>query len=629
MCGIAGFINLENGIEYAKRVNEIQSHRGPDSTGLWSDENIVFCHQRLSIIDIDSRSDQPFVKDGLIIVFNGELYNYKALKDELLANEAVDFKTNSDTEVVLELYRKYGSGCLSRMRGMFAFAIYDSKVKNTFLARDHFGIKPLFYTKIGNGFAFASELKSLVQIEGFDKTLNHKAFVESLKYLWVAGNHSMFEGTYKLAPASYMIINDELDIEVEKYWELSGQTHTNKDEQTVIKELQIILEDSIEHHMVADVDVSSFLSGGLDSSLISVMAKSGIDQLSTYTIGTRASDKKIEQMPEDEKYARKLANEQGFEYNEIVLEPNILDRLPEMVRHLDEPIGDPAALNTYLICKAASDRGVKVVLSGMGADEIFLGYRRQQATLLAEKYRSLPAFVKGIIRFVSSLLPVKIFGRGFRLSRWAKKFLTFADLPSESSYSQSYSYYNDKELSELLMFDASNICDQINQDHKEIFESKYQGDTSNQMCHTDIHMFMCGLNLTYTDRASMAASVEVRVPFIDKEVVEYAMSLEDKWKFRNSESKYILKKVAEQYLPEYIIYRPKAAFGAPIRSWISSDLAPLIDDLLSKKNIEKRGLLNPAYVSRLIEENKKGIKDHAYRIYQLITLELWMREFLD
>jgi asparagine synthase (glutamine-hydrolysing) len=629
MCGLAGFIGFENNISLGECANFIQRHRGPDDQSLWHDDNIALAHQRLSIIDLNERSNQPFHKDDLVIVFNGEIYNYKDLQDRLIREKKVEFITSSDTEVVLEMYKHYSEQCLNSLIGMFAFAVYNKASTALFLARDHFGIKPLFYTKINEAFAFSSELKTLVNIPNFNKAINAKALVSSLNYLWVSGNETMFQGCFKLPPAHYLQYCTQHGVRLVKYWQLNDGAPIESNEKIVEKELADALESSIERHMVADVPVSSFLSGGLDSSLIAVMAKNVNSKLSTYTITTSDSDKKIERMPDDEKYANKVAKLYGLDHNTIKITPDILKDLPEMVRTLDEPIGDPAAINTYLICKAAREKGTKVLLSGMGADEIFFGYRRQRATLLAIKYKRLPLIVRRSISGVAGLLPVKLFGKGFKPGRWAKRFLSFASMPLEEAYMRSYSYYNTPQLQELLNEKYWDAIRLVNDEHKTIFDSKYKDDPINQICNTDLNMFMLGLNLTYTDRASMAASVEVRVPFIDKLLVTKAMKIAGSLKIKRGESKYILKKAAEKYLPKEIIYRPKAAFGAPIRSWISNDLKPMVDNLLSEKNVTKRGILNYGFVKRLIDNDRKGIEDNAYQIYQLLTLELWCREFLD
>ena len=632
MCGIAGFVNFQDADTLARAAMDAEAHRGPDSRQSWTEDNVTLAHLRLSIIDLDHRSDQPFVKKGLVMVFNGEIYNYKELRARLLeADPSLEFRTQSDTEVLLEWYRLKRENCLADLIGMFSFAIYDQHEKILFLARDHFGIKPLFYSFIGNRLAFASELKALVNIPEFNRTIDRESMVGAMTYLWVPGNKTMFQGCLKLPPAHYMQLNlagASLQPRIMEYWRPETRVvHT--DEKATIATLTDCMEASIRRHMIADVPVSSFLSGGLDSSLISVMAaRTGVN-LSTYTIGTSEEDKKIEKMPADEKYARMLAGQFHFDHHEIVVKANIIDDLPKMVYMLDEPIGDPAALNTYLICKAARENGVKVLLSGMGADELFFGYRRQRATLLASRYQRVPALLRKPMEAIAGLLPVKAFGKGIRLVRWLKRFLSFAGLSIEEAYMRSYTYYDAGELKELFRADVSGEFEKLREQHKHFFDDNGYDEPRNKMCYTDMHLFMVGLNLTYTDRASMAASVEVRVPFIDREVVQTALHISGDLKYKKKQQKYILKKVAEKYLPHSIVYRPKASFGAPIRSWISNDLKALIDELLSERQVTARGLFNYGYVKKLIDEDRKGAADHAYRIYQLITLELWLRQYVD
>lgn len=633
MCGIAGFINFNNVETIAASANKVQQHRGPDSQAYWIEGNVCLTHQRLSIIDLESRSNQPFDKGNLVMIFNGEIYNYQELKAALLEQDpTIRFTTTSDTEVLLELYRVKKEKCLEEAIGMFAFAILEKDTGKLFIARDQFGIKPVFYTQIGNSFAFSSELKTLVNLPGFNKTIDYRALVGSINYLWVPGNVSLFQDTHKLGAASYVQIDTRSAIlkpVFQQYWSLPRQDIPAMTENECIDQVRTCMEESVARHMIADVPVSCFLSGGLDSSLISVLAKQHTDRLSTYTIGTSQSDKQTEQMPDDERYAGQLARLHHFEHHEIIIEADIVRDLPAMVYTLDEPIGDPAALNTYLICKAARERGVRVLLSGMGADELFFGYRRQKATLMAMRYKKIPAPVRKLIAALIKLLPVKVGDKGLRIFRWAKRFQSFADLSAEESYMRSYSYYNQRELQGLFKENIDASYEWLRDQHKGYFNEKADQGPINQMCNTDIHMFMQGLNLTYTDRASMAASVEVRVPFIDRKVVELAMRIPPQFKYQQGQSKYILKKVAEKYLPHDIIYRPKASFGAPIRSWISRDLKPMIDDLLSATSVNKRGIFHYDYVKKMIDDDRSGKEDNAYRIYQLITLELWFRNFLD
>lgn len=630
MCGLAGFIGFQNNLQLAEGANRCQKHRGPDNQSTWNDAYIALAHQRLSIIDLSDSANQPFHKDELVIVFNGEIYNYKELQAKLIAEKNVSFITSGDTEVILEMYRHYGEACLNEFTGMFAFAIYNKINAALFIARDHFGIKPLFYTQIGDAFAFSSELKTLVGIPGFNKTINKKSLVSCLNYLWVSGNETMFDNCYKLPPAHYLKLAPNQNARMERYWHLNDKaTLSTNDAASIPEAVGHTIESAVSRHMIADVPVSSFLSGGLDSSLIAVLAKRINKNLSTYTISTSAKDKQVEKMPDDEKYAQIVADTYGLDHHVIEISPEIVRDLPLMVRTLDEPIGDPAALNTYLICNAARAQGAKVLLSGMGADEIFFGYRRQMATLLAMKYNRIPKFLRSVISGTIGLMPVKVMGKGIKLTRWAKRFVSFANLPVDETYMRSYSYYDSAELKNLLKGDFDQAIDALNAEHKTIFNAQFKGDAVNQMCNTDIHLFMLGLNLTYTDRASMAASVEVRVPFIDRHVITKAMEIPGQEKYQQGISKYMLKKAAEAYLPNEIIYRKKASFGAPIRSWISGELKEMVDSLLSESSVVKRGLLNYPMVKKIIDDDRNGVEDNAYRIYQFLTLELWCREFID
>ncbi|MBK8501581.1 MAG: asparagine synthase (glutamine-hydrolyzing) [Saprospiraceae bacterium] len=630
MCGIAGFIGFSDNLQHAQAANEIQRHRGPDNQSTWHDNYVALAHQRLSIIDLSEAANQPFQKGEHILIFNGEIYNYIELQDKLKSEKQVKFYSNSDTEVVLEMYNHYGHECLQYFIGMFAFAIYSRRSQTIFAARDHFGIKPFFYSKTPDTFAFSSELKTLYKLPGFDKSIDKKALVSSLAYQWVSGNNSMFTGCKKLPPAHFLIYTPEQKLTIKKYWHLDpSKTLAKKSFREVADLIAQSMRESVRRHLIADVPVSSFLSGGLDSSLISVLAKESNNHLSTYTIGTTASDKKGEAMPDDEKFAQRLAKDFHFDHHVIRITPDIVRDLPRMVKTLDEPIGDPAALNTFLICQSAGEKGVKVLLSGMGADEIFFGYRRHQATMLAQKFNLLPDFLKSLIKSIIEHLPVKVGKHGIRIVRWAKRFLGFAVLPFEKAYRQSYSYYNEVELKKLLAPSYWPAIDQVGMEHQVAFQANFIDDPVNQICQTDLQMFMVGLNLTYTDRASMAASVEVRVPFIDKRVIELAMQVPGNLKYYRNNLKAILKKAANKIVPSYIITRKKASFGAPIRSWISNDLKPLVDDLLSKESINQRGILNYDYVLKLIEDDRSGKKDNAYQIYQLITLELWFRAFID
>lgn len=622
MCGVAGFIGYEDISDFCDQANEIQKHRGPDSQDKWLGERVGFAHQRLSIIDLTDAGRQPFVKRNLIMVFNGEIYNYKELKKEYLSE--ADMHSATDTEVVLEMFAQMGAKCLSLLRGMFSFAIWNTDTKELFLARDHYGIKPLFYSLEEDKLAFASELKTLLGTVVTSPKVDLNVLVKAVSYTWIPGNDSIIEQVKQLPQGSFAFYSQVTgEFKVTQYYELKVSENT-----TNSSTISGLISDSVKAHLVSDVPVSAFLSGGLDSSLISKIAKDELGSLETYTIGRSDEDASIERMARDEDYAKTLAQLENFEHHEFSLGSDIMKYLPKMVYHLDEPIGDPAAILTYLMCYNAKRRGRKVILSGMGADEIFFGYRRHQAFMLAKQLNSLPKPLIYFIKRFVDILPVKTGNRGLRLTRWSKKFLSFVGQSDSESYRMSYSYYNDNELKDLFIPDIESCLDQIKNSHEALF-NKVDSSIQNKICYTDIHNFMKGLNLTYTDRSSMAASVEVRVPFIDKYVIENGMAINGEQKFKGKTLKYILKKSAENLLPKEIIYRPKSSFGAPIRSWISKDLVGLIDTVLSEQAILKRGMFNPSKVRQMIEDDRHGKSDFAYQIYQLLTIEIWFRIFID
>ena len=629
MCGIAGFMGFADSRRMAEDANRIQRHRGPDAEGIWTEGRLSLAHRRLSIIDLDPRSDQPMTHGGLTIVYNGELYNFREIRDRLIREHNATFSTESDTEVILEAYRAKGEKCLEDFVGMFAFAIWDADQRRLFLARDHFGIKPLFFYRSGACFAFASELRTLARVVPGAREISPKALTAALNYLWVPTDLCILKGFEKLRPGHFMWVHEDGSTVAHRYWSPPDEVDRALDEAGSIELLDSALNASMDRHLVADVEVASFLSGGLDSSIVSVLAAKRLGALKTFTIGIGDAEKRIEAMSDDQRYAEQLARLHGFEHQSIVITPDLVEMLPKMVDTLGEPIGDPAALNTYLICSQAREAGIKVLLSGMGADELLFGYRRQKAWLLAHRYRALPKPVRALAEAVTAALPVRVGRRGLRLSRWSKKFMFLATATPAESYRLSYSYYRQPELAGLIREDFARYVGEISEDHQALFESAFQDDPHNRLCYVDIHMFMEGLNLTYTDRASMATSTELRVPFIDRDFVDAAMRIPGQLKFSNGQSKHVLKRVAERYLPKEIVYRPKSSFGAPLRAWISGPLREMVDDLLTPDRIKNRQWLDPLKVRQIIDADRAGVADRSFQIYQMLTLELWAQAYLD
>jgi asparagine synthase (glutamine-hydrolysing) len=386
-----------------------------------------------------------------------------------------------------------------------------------------------------------------------------------------------------------------------------------------------VVADSTRKHLLSDVPVATFLSGGLDSSYLTALAAGFQPGISAYTIGFRAEDAKFEAMPDDLKYARIVAGKFGVDLHEIEIAPQVLDLLPKMTYHLDEPIGDPAAINTYLICTAARDAGVKVMLSGMGADELFAGYRKHFANLLALRYQQVPGMLRRPVETVVDRLPVATARRGYRSVRFAKRFLSFAELPEETAFRRSYTMYDRGELLGLVNPDLAGTVDDVLAEHADTYHDNALADHVNRMCLADARLFLPGLNLAYTDRSSMAASTEVRVPFVDVEVVKAAFRIPGKQKIAGRQGKAALKKAATSILPKEIVYRPKGLFSAPLRAWMSRDLAPLVREVVNDGLLVRSGFLRKEALQRLVDEDAAGQQDRAKHLWHVLTLEYWYR----
>lgn len=625
MCGIAGTYQQVDGESVARVMSKTLAHRGPDDEGLYSfaDDrvDVHLAHRRLSIIDL-ATGQQPLSKQGLTLCYNGELYNYQELR-RALTGLGVSFITSSDTEVVLESWRRWGPACLRRFRGMFAFALLDEASGSLYLVRDHLGIKPLHYCRRKNGVVFASETKALVAAFGHELHIEPGALVASILYFWVPDSRSSIREIEKLQPGTWTEFRPDGSTRCGAFWEAAAVAAAAAAGPPV--DLGEVIEASVAAHLVADVPVATFLSGGLDSSIVSVLAKRDNPDLEAYTITFRPEDHRLEATPDDAVYARLVARLHDIKLHEIEIAPDVVNLLPRIVDILDEPIGDPAAINTLLMCEAARDAGVKVLLSGTGADELFGGYRKHLACMVAARYQRLPGFALGAVNSVVDHVPVTAAGRGLRYARWAKRFLTFSQLPEEAAFRRSYTLYDPAELVALVSPDLDANVEAVVDEHFAVYNDNNLADHANRMCLADSRLFLPGLNLAYTDRASMAASTEVRVPFVDPLVFEAAFSLPGDQKVHGRTQKFALKEAARRWLPKEVVERPKASFSAPLRAWVAHDLRELVDDVLVRGELVESGFLRRQAVETLIEEERSGHEDRSKHIWQLLTLELWYR----
>jgi asparagine synthase (glutamine-hydrolysing) len=635
MCGIAGIIDGGDR-ETLERMAEVQAHRGPDDWGVrWFEERRSgLAHRRLSIIDLSDAGHQPMANatGGRWITFNGEIYNYRELRAEL-ADRGHRFASHTDTEVILAAYDEWGAACVNRFNGMFAFAIYDEEAHELFIARDHLGIKPLYYAQRGPLFAFASEAKALFEIDGIDRSINFDAVASSLLLLWVPEPESGFDGVMKLEPGHYAFFRGGArggELSITQYWDppVHDPALRERSEEEYVEELREILERAIRRQMIADVPVGAFLSGGLDSSLIvALMRKVHGGAISTYTIAFSERDKQLEAMPDDARYAAIVARHFATDHHEILARPDSDSLLPMMLHHLDDPVADGASINTYLIASAARERGTVVLLNGMGGDEVFGGYRKHLASLMVERYRAIPRAARAIAEPLIRSLPVSVGSRGIRPVRWAKRFLRSVELSPLDSFIYGFAYFNPDEMRRLLRAPYNAIpFERLYpiERYRSLAATVADLGLVDRMTYLDTKLFLPGLNLLYSDKASMAASVESRPPLIDVELVEFASRLPARYKINGRVQKYLLKRAAEAYLPKEIIYRPKAAFGTPIRAWMARELAAKVRERYTRMDGELARFIAPELPLELLDRHIAGREDNAHRLWGLYAMAVWI-----
>ena len=641
MCGISGLANWGDRATLA-RMNAVQAHRGPNDSGIWEHRSpdgtyIGLGSRRLSILDLSADGHMPMSnEDGTVwVTYNGEIYNFSDLRHEL-ENKGHRFASNTDTEVIVHLYEEMGDDCVTRLNGMFAFAICDLRrsLPRLFLARDHFGIKPLYYTLNAGRLAFASEAKALLQVEGVEAAIDLRALNQYLTFLWVPDPKTLFEGILKL-PAGHCATFCDGRLEVSEYWDLSFPPANHEfrvSEDNLVGEIRERFRYSVEQQMVSDVPLGAFLSAGLDSSsIVATMAKTAKASLRTYTITFPEKYRKGENTLDDPAVAARLARHLGCENRQIVVEPDVASLLPKLCWHMDEPTADPAILAAYLVCREAS-RDVTVLLSGVGGDELFAGYRKYAAHYWAQL---APQSLKKTAAALASSLP-NLRGSRFKGQfRLIKKMLRSAAASPEDRFIRNCTYLDSSHTSGLY---ARAMRDELSgsrpaSEHLDRFERVEHADFLNQMLYLDTKIFMTSLNLTYNDKMSMASSVEVRVPFLNRELAEFvAWNVPPHLKLKGKlfpTTKHIFRRAMTGVLPQEVLRQPKAGFAAPTDYWLANDLREMTDDLLSESRVRSRGLFRPEAVRRFVNEHRGGKQDWSMQIWQFLTLELWMQNFLD
>ena len=627
MCGIAGFVNANGSPvdrSILEKMNRAIVHRGPDDDGFYVSENVGLAMRRLSIIDV-AGGHQPIHNTDKTkwLIFNGEIYNYQALRTDL-EKRGHRLYTKSDTEAVLHLYDEYGVDCLKFLRGMFAFAIWDESDKSLFLARDRVGKKPLLYSHQTNGdIIFGSEFQALLMNPAISREVDHAAIDSYLSYLCVPAPQTAFKQIRKLEPGHWLRWRDG-SIETKRYWQPDFSKKIKITENEAIEETTRILRESTRLRMISEVPLGAFLSGGVDSSaVVALMAQESDKPVKTFSIGFEEEDFS------ELKHAKRVAEHVGAEYNEFIVRPNALDVLPTLVEHYGEPYADSSAIPTYYVSKETR-KYVTVALNGDGGDESFAGYERYAAMRIAEAYTRAPAALRKIfVEAPVNLLPTSELKRS--RFRDARRFLQAANLPRTERYFRWMSTFNRDAKRELYTtdFDASVSGQNASLFLDRWFAAANGTGTLDATLLTDQMTYLPNDLLVKVDIASMANSLEARSPFLDHNLIEFAASLPESLKMRRFETKSLLKKVAARLVPKDVVYRRKMGFGVPIGKWFRGEMKDFVRGVLLSETSLKRGIVKPEIIEKYVNEHTTATRDHAFQLWTLLMLELWFQRFID
>ncbi len=629
MCGIFGLINLKPGGDVSRslmeRMGHVIEHRGPDDDGFYYGRGVGLGMRRLSIIDVSGGHQPLSNEDGTIwIVLNGEIYNFQELRERLEKAGHV-FRTKSDTEAIVHLYEQEGADFAKSLRGMFGLAIWDTVRERLIVARDRLGEKPMYIRREPHRILFASELKAILEDENVPRRVDMSALKEYLALGYVPAPATIFEGIDKLLPG-HMLIVEKGVVRDEEYWDVRFDQTDNCSQAEWIERVRAKLIETVRAQMISDVPLGAFLSGGVDSSaIVAAMAGASDRPVKTYSIGFDGEDSFYNELP----YARVIADKFHTEHHEIIVKPQVAELLPKLVWHLDEPIADSAFVTTYLVSRMARE-SVKVILSGVGGDELFGGYRRYLGDELGRYYRWLPGPVRNKwLPGLLSRLPQDRHSSWKNNIRYASAFAKTAGLDIAERYSSYVTAFAPEVRARLLRQSNGDGSDAASEVLLRYFEKARGWDSLHQIIYVDLKTSLPDDLLMLTDRMSMAASLECRAPLVDYELVEMTARIPANLKVRGLTMKYLLKKVLEPLVPHEILHRKKRGFGAPMGSWLRRDLESLVDDTLGEAQVRRRGFFDPAVVKEIIAAHYAQTSDHTDHLLALINLELWCRIYLD
>ena len=628
MCGIVGIANTNSrkiNREVLERMNQAIVHRGPDEDGFFVKENIGLAMRRLSIIDLASGQQPIFNCDKTkAIVFNGEIYNFQELRIDL-EGKGDKFYTNSDTEVILHLYEKYGVDSLQHLRGMFAVAIWDDQEKTLFLARDRVGQKPLLYAHQQNGdLIFGSEFQAILQHPDISREVDYEAIDSYLSYLCIPAPQTAFKKIRKLEPGHWLRWKGG-EIETKRYWLPDFSKKIKITQEEAEEETLRILREATKLRLISEVPLGAFLSGGVDSStIVALMAQESEKPVKTFSIGFEEQDFS------ELKYAKQVAEHVGAEYNEFIVKPNALEVLPKLVQHYGEPYADSSAIPTYYVSKETREF-VTVALNGDGGDESFAGYERHAAMRIAETYHRVPKPLRSILFEIPiGLLPASETKKKSRV-RDAKRFLQAASMLKTERYFHWVSTFSGDAKESLYTKDfIETVSGNDSMKYLKRWFGKANGSgIVDATLLTDQMTYLPNDLLVKVDIASMANSLEARSPFLDHKVIEFAASLPEGIKMKRFETKSLLKKVASKLVPREVIYRRKMGFGVPIGEWFRGDMKDFVKDILLSDKFSQRGITKPEITARYVREHIDGERDYTFQIWSLLMLELWFQRFID
>ncbi|NLG93466.1 MAG: asparagine synthase (glutamine-hydrolyzing) [Clostridiales bacterium] len=603
MCGLCGFTgNIINRDDIIKTMTDKITHRGPDSSGFFTSRDISMGFRRLSIIDVASSGDQPIYNENktLVLTFNGEIYNYRDLRNELIA-KGHRFYTNTDSEVLIHGFEEWHEDLLTKLRGMFAFAIFDTIEKSLFLARDYFGIKPMHYTMVGDHFVYGSEIKSILDFPGFQKKLNKRALDNYISFEYSVPPETFFEGVYCLMPAHYLWYKDG-KVETRRYWEPKFNADERITEEQAVNEIEKVFEDSVNAHKISDVEVGCFLSSGVDSSYVSTYFAGQ----KTFTVGFDYG----EQYNEID-WAKGLSEKVGVDHHYKVISPEeYWGNIRKVQYHMDQPLADASCIALYFVSKIASEH-VKVVLSGEGADELFGGYNIYHEPDDFAAYKKLPLGLRRALASVAKALPFSFKG---------KNFLIRGALPIEESFIGNCSMFTLEEKRKLLKKDIPATRPQ--EITKKYYDRVRGKDDVTKMQYLDINVWLVGDILLKADRMSMANSLELRVPFLDKEVFKVASRLPRKLRVNKKNTKYAMRQSAMRHLPDATAQKKKLGFPVPIRVWLREEkYYKIVKEAFTGKIA--RQFFNTDELVKLLDEHYTGKRDNNRKIWTVFVFLVW------